>query len=169
MTVFGQILSNNDDVIKWKYFPRYWPFVRGIHRSPGNSPHKGQWHEALMSSLICAWINGLRKQWWRWLFEAPPHWCPGVQCNFFYLCRVIINKYTIKRGVNKTIIYWRQDIFITLWFVSNVIEYKIGVVISRHICHELPFTIKTRREYTYIFGDGCRCQNVFQTSATTIC
>ena len=23
----------HDDVIKWKYFPRYWPFVRGIHRS----------------------------------------------------------------------------------------------------------------------------------------
>ena len=22
-----------DDVNKWKYFPRYWPFVRGIHRS----------------------------------------------------------------------------------------------------------------------------------------
>ena len=22
------------DVIKWKHIPRYWPFVRGIHRSP---------------------------------------------------------------------------------------------------------------------------------------
>ena len=27
-------LSNHDDVIKWKPFPRYWPFARGIHRSP---------------------------------------------------------------------------------------------------------------------------------------
>ena len=40
----------------------YWPFVRGIcvqeiHRSPVNSPCKGQWHEALMFSLICAWMN----------------------------------------------------------------------------------------------------------------
>ena len=26
----------HDDVIKWKHFPRYWPFVRGIHRSPRN-------------------------------------------------------------------------------------------------------------------------------------
>ena len=34
--------SRSDDVIKWKYFPRYWPFVRGIHRSPVTSPHKGQ-------------------------------------------------------------------------------------------------------------------------------
>ena len=30
------------DVIKWEHCPRYWPFVRGIHRSPVNSPHKGQ-------------------------------------------------------------------------------------------------------------------------------
>ena len=30
----------HDDVIKWKHFPRYWPFVRGIHRSPVNSLHK---------------------------------------------------------------------------------------------------------------------------------
>ena len=36
-----------DDVIKWKHFPRYWPFVRGIHRSPVKSPHKGQWRGVL--------------------------------------------------------------------------------------------------------------------------
>ena len=47
-----------DDVINWKHFPRYWPFVRGIHRSPVNSPHKGQWRGALMFPLICVWING---------------------------------------------------------------------------------------------------------------
>ena len=41
-----------------KHFPRYWPFVREIHRSPVNSPHKGQWRRALMFSLICARING---------------------------------------------------------------------------------------------------------------
>ena len=48
----------NDDVIKWKHFPRYCPFVRGIHRSPVNSPHKGQWRGTSMFSLICVWING---------------------------------------------------------------------------------------------------------------
>ena len=53
-----RILWDHDDVIKWKHFPRYWPFVRGIHRSPVNSPHKGQWRRALMFSLICVWING---------------------------------------------------------------------------------------------------------------
>ena len=44
-------------VNKWKHFPRYWPFLRGIHRSLVNSPHKGQWRGALVFSLICAWIN----------------------------------------------------------------------------------------------------------------
>ena len=38
--------------------PRYWSFVRGIHRSSVNSPRKDQWRGALMFSLICAWING---------------------------------------------------------------------------------------------------------------
>ena len=47
----------HDDVNKRKHLPRYWPFVRGIPRSPVNSPHKGQWRGALMFSLICVWIN----------------------------------------------------------------------------------------------------------------
>ena len=50
--------STYNDVIKWKHFPRYWPFVRAIHRSPVNSHHKGQWRGALVVSFICAWING---------------------------------------------------------------------------------------------------------------
>ena len=48
----------HDDVIEWKHFPRYWPFVRGYHRSPVISPHKGQWRRALIFSLICVCIHG---------------------------------------------------------------------------------------------------------------
>ena len=43
-----------DDVIRWKHFSRYWPFLWGIHRSPVDSPHRGQWRGALMFSLICS-------------------------------------------------------------------------------------------------------------------
>ena len=78
---------HHDDVIKWKYFPRYWPFVRGIHRSPVNSPHKGQWRGALMFSLICALNKRLSKQWWGWWFETPS--CPlWRHCNDWW-CRCI--------------------------------------------------------------------------------
>ena len=66
---------HHDDVIKWKHFPRYWPFVRGIHRSPVNSPHKGQWRGALMFSLICVWINGWENNrelgWWFETLSRP--------------------------------------------------------------------------------------------------
>ena len=55
---YCELFGFHDVVIKRKHYPRYWRFVRGIHRSPVNSPHKGQWRGALMLSLICAWING---------------------------------------------------------------------------------------------------------------
>ena len=48
---------NHDDVINWKKFPCYWPSVPGIHRWPGNSPHKVQGSGALMLSLISTWTN----------------------------------------------------------------------------------------------------------------
>ena len=48
----------DEDVIKWKHFQRYRPFVRGILRWPVNSSRKGQWRGALVFSLIHAWTNG---------------------------------------------------------------------------------------------------------------
>ena len=73
----------HDDVIKWKHFLRYWPFVHGIHRSLVKSPHKGQWCGALMFSLICTWINSWVKQWSDWWFEMPSH-------PLWHQCNVII-------------------------------------------------------------------------------
>ena len=63
-------LQVHDDVFKWKHFPRYWPFVRGIHRSTVNSPHKGQWRGALMFSSVHPMIIRLSKQSWGWRFET---------------------------------------------------------------------------------------------------
>ena len=47
----------HNDVIKWKHFPRYWPFVWEIHRWLVNSPHKGQLRGALMFLWYVSWIN----------------------------------------------------------------------------------------------------------------
>ena len=98
------IAAFHDDDIKWKYFPHYWPFVRGIHRSPVNSPHKGQWRGALMFSLTCAWINGC-KQSGSWWLETPSRslWrhCNalsatgfGTQTWYDFMC---LNGYNIAR------------------------------------------------------------------------
>ena len=58
LLTIDQSIFVHDDVIKWKHFLRYWLFVRGIHRSPVNSNHKGQWRGALMFYFICRWTNG---------------------------------------------------------------------------------------------------------------
>ena len=52
-------------------FSRYWPFVRGIYRSPVSSSHKGQWRGALVFYLcLNKWFN---KHSWGWWFETPSH------------------------------------------------------------------------------------------------
>ena len=75
-----------DDAIKWKHFPRYWPFVRGIHRSPVNSPDKGQWRGALMFSLIFAWINGwVKTREAGELSRHRAHYDVTVMCNDVFM------------------------------------------------------------------------------------
>ena len=74
----------DDDVIKWKHFPRYWPFVRGIHRSLVNSLHRGQWRGALMFSLICDLNKRLSKQWWGW-------WSPSPSRSLLRHCNVLLD------------------------------------------------------------------------------
>ena len=70
VVTFIQMVYYHDDVFKWKYFPRYWPFVRGIQQWPVDSPHKGQWHGALIFSFI--FLNKrLSKQLGLQWFETP--------------------------------------------------------------------------------------------------
>ena len=83
----------HDDAIKGKHFPRYWPFVWGIHRSPVNSPHKGQWRGALIFSLIRALNRRLSKQSWGWWFKTPPRSLRRL-CNNDWFC--VVHLLTIK-------------------------------------------------------------------------
>ena len=64
--------SYHDDVIKWKYFLCYRPFVRGIHRPPINSHHKGQWRRAL-NFFYLRLNKRSSKQSWGWWFQTAPH------------------------------------------------------------------------------------------------
>ena len=69
-----------------------------MHRSPVNSPHKGQWCGALMLSLICALDKRLSKQSWGWWFETPSCllWClcNGWQSQYNDLSRAIRHQYS---------------------------------------------------------------------------
>ena len=50
--------SRQDDVIKWKHFLHYWPFMRRIHRSPVDCLHK----VSMMRSFDVSFDVSLRKQ-----------------------------------------------------------------------------------------------------------
>ena len=68
-TTHGETQMSHDSATRTLSFVTWWRhqleifstflvFVRGLHRSPMNSPHKGQWRGALVFSVICAWTNG---------------------------------------------------------------------------------------------------------------
>ena len=111
--------SKHDDIIKWKHFPRYWPFVRGIHRSPVNSPHKGQWRGALMFSFICAWIN-------RWVNNREAGDLRRYRAH--YIVIVMNNRQRNSYGI----FIWRDDenwplsaMNVSLWNIKWTIAFSV--------------------------------------------
>ena len=115
----------NGRIHRLPLFPRYWPFVRGIHWSPVNSPHKCQWPRALMFSLICAWMNGWVKN-----DEAGDLRCrrshydvivmditsSGVICHFLHSCNC-----TFARTI-KILIILHYIAYIYLWQTSSQVN-----------------------------------------------
>ena len=133
----------HDDVIKWKHFPRYWPFVQGIQRSPVNSPHKGQWRGALMFSLICVWINGwVNNREAGDLRRYRAHYDVTVMTKFSEYSDIIIRTVTcgcwkISNGKNWTKIcratsrYW--SVIEHNWYVMAALDHNHYVYIDREI------------------------------------
>ena len=127
----------HDDVIKWKHFPRYWPFVRGIHRSPVNSPHKGQWRGALMLTLICArikgWVNNREAgdfrryrghydvivmklqqftvEVWEWISNFIPHYWT---CDYLSMLGLKLN-HVSKMGSQHLLWVFKRTLTMLLW------------------------------------------------------
>ena len=75
-TGHSAIFMFHDDLIEWKNFPRYWPFVWGIHRSLVNSPTKASDAELFYLRLN----EQLNEQSWDWWFETPS-WSLWRHCN----------------------------------------------------------------------------------------
>ena len=73
----------HDDVIKWKHFPRYWPFVREIHRSRW-IPHIKASDAELWCFLYLCPNKRLSKQTWGWWFETLS-WSLCSHCNANYM------------------------------------------------------------------------------------
>ena len=76
----------HDDVIKWKHFPRYWPFMRGTAEFPTQRPVTRSFDEFFYLRLN----KRLSKQSWGWWFETPlcSLW---RHCNDKLLCDLFPN------------------------------------------------------------------------------
>ena len=83
-----EIANTHDDVIKWKHFPRYWPFVRGIHPGevPSQRPVTRRFDVFLDQRMYKRWSE----QPWGWWFETPS-WSLWRHCNAMKSC-VLVNK-----------------------------------------------------------------------------
>ena len=106
----------SDDVITWKRFPRYMPFVRGIHRLPAVYPHKGPVARTSYVSFDVSLNKLLYKQHSGWWFQTP-----RGSCDVIVMERVIFKtgiflivffQFRSRCGVGRTVDYR----FITTWF-----------------------------------------------------
>ena len=62
--------ETHDDVMKWKHFPPYWPFVREI---PGEFPAQRPVTRSFDLFFDLRLNKRSSKQWWGWWFETPSH------------------------------------------------------------------------------------------------
>ena len=116
-----------DDVIKWKHFPRYSPFVRGIRRPPVNSPHKCQWRVALMFFFDLCLNKRLSKQLWAWWFETPSHllWRHRydiIQVQWRWMMELLWeNSWAIRRRFKQ----WPSVRMTRFWSQVNIAEHHL--------------------------------------------
>ena len=110
----------NDDAIKWKHFPRYWPFVRGIHRSPMFSLSKlsrRRWFETPSRyydvTVACLFIA-------QWLIE--PEWRIYIYIYIYMptpispLAQIMACRYSVPSH------YPNQCCFIVDWTLGNKLQ-----------------------------------------------
>ena len=118
----NMMMSSNGNI-----FLRYWPFVRGIHRSPVDSPHKGQWCGALVFSLISTWKIGWAKN--RDAGDLRGHYDVTVISG---------DAFTIKwlqMSVNN--LTWPTLRLVVKQFVQGVINGNINGLHHRHFMREI--------------------------------
>ena len=142
-------IMNHDDVIKWKHFPRYWPFVQGIHR--GQRPVARSFDVFLDLRLN----KRLSKQSWGWWFETPScllwrhcnDWCILLCLGFITFHRIIVNLSPASKGTNPpALVAWNS------WHVSknhsNKYEYGWRYVVV--CCFSHRFTYANRNKIQHI-------------------
>ena len=141
--------SDHDDVIKWKHFPCYRTFVRGIYQSTVNSPRKGQWRRALMFSMSCGLNKRLRKQQWGWWFETPTRslwrhfnastWTaqPCIIAHTFLRCTKLQNIYFVMSMLTELslllLLYITWPVLIAVWALLTYVILTSATFVCSHL------------------------------------
>ena len=113
----------HDNVIKWKRFLRYWPFMRGVHRSTVISPQKASDAELWCFLSSVPEYKRLSKQSWGWWVETPSR-------SLWHHCSVImLPEVVILSGFTSIL-----SVTILLWLGSWIL---LG---SLHKCKHWLFT-----------------------------
>ena len=167
----------HDDAIKWKHFPRYWPFVKGIHWSPVNSPYKGHWRGTLMFFFYLHLNKRLSKLSRRRWFETPSRPL-GRHCNVLYGTKLHFENVVV--SVTSSLI---KSSFFFSWYMYNNINtqsysvpwegepvkqclsswYYIAKAIlfyTKHIDNSVNITAKTTRRIFILMIRNC--QNIIK-------
>ena len=134
-------------------FPRYWSFVRGIHRSPLNFTHRGQWRGALMFSLICAWING-----WANHLEAGDLRRHLVHYDVTVIHRV--DSSGLQQGLLRVHLGFRALLFFTLIFRITIPTCQSKIWQNVHAFNFRAWNISLLFEMFEIFMYSCLVYNI---------
>ena len=163
----------HDDVIKWNHFPRYWPFVRGIHRSRWIPRTQRPVTRSFDVFFDLRLNKRLSKQPWGWWFETPP-WSLWRQCNGEFIWDVLS-----KTGpYHMRLKYYpfhhasllKHDIFAKQCGVSNRLYYHIYHSDSDHqqlgcLCNDL-FMLTTKKTSKFFIRLLALCEVIHRSSPT---
>ena len=102
---FTTVKLYHDHVIKWKHFPRYWPFMWGIPRVAGEVPAQ----RPVTRSFD---VFSESKQSWGWWFETPSRslWSHCIDGNYFlYLSDAPFINCLLGHSINRSLVHkWRH-------------------------------------------------------------
>ena len=118
------VLLFHDIFIKRKHFPRYWPFVRGIHRSPCSEfPSQNPVTRSFDIFFDLSQIKRLSKHSRRWWFEMPscPLWrhckVDSLRCS-----ETIISSpwFRYSFGIFESLVKLNLSSFRTTWHTKHI-------------------------------------------------
>ena len=140
-------LSPHDDAIKWKHFPRCWPFVRGIHRSPVYSPHKRpvtrsflvffdlRLNKRLQKQSRHRWCDTPSRSLWRHWKNNLPHPPELLHLRLFYKSQ----NYFLEE--NPSCVTKRFHFGIVIWAYIDSLGIRFVIWVLTHWCRDKKYCI----------------------------